>query len=507
MQNVVVPIVADALNGLPEAFSLVLSNPTGGTLGTALRSVTINDDDPQPSLTIGSITFAEGSAGQANVAFTVTLSAPSGRDVSVGYSTADGTASAGVDYVAVSATASFAQGVTAAPALVTIVGDTVPEVLKAFTVTLANADGATIASAQDTGTILDDDSVNGEDLVASFGAADGIQLREYGGPWGLVHTLPSEQMVTGDLDNNGIDDLVIDFGEFHGVWVRANGGSWYQLHTLSPAFMTTGDLNGTGGDDLVLSFPYPRGLWAYLDGASWQQLHDLTVESMVTGDFDGTGPDELLIDFGLAQGGVWTLSGLATWLQVHPLSPNYMAAGDIDGNGVADPILSFDTPPEQNPGVWAYMNGSYWLQVHPLRAERLVAGDLDGSVGDELVISFGLGQGTWSYDAGLSTPWFQLYTLSAEVMSAGDFDGEGRSDIAIDFGPGHGLWLLMNWSSWVQFWTGNVDGLATGCGCARAQADRTHGRLSFPDRRTPKGRLPPAPLTPIADSVLRSSYF
>jgi hypothetical protein len=463
VQNIVVPIVADALNELPEVFSLVLSNPTGGTLGTALRSVTINDDDPQPSLTIGSITFAEGSAGQANVAFTVTLSAPSGRDVSVGYSTADGTASAGVDYVAVSATTSFAQGVTAAPAVVTIVGDTVPEVLKTFTVTLANANGATIASAQATGTILDDDSASGEDLIADFGAIDGIQLREYGGPWGLIHTLPSEQIVAGDLDNNGIDDLVIDFGEFHGVWVRANGGSWFFLQAVSPQFMMAGNVNGTGGDDVVMSFPSPHGIWVFLDGASWLQLHNLTAESIVSGDFDGNGYDELLIDFGLAQGGVWKRSELGAWSQLHGLSPNVMTVADIDGNGVDDAILSFDVPPEQNPGIWAHINGAVWAQLHPLRAERLVAGDLDGSPGDELVISFGLGHGIWTYD--LSTAgnaWVQLHVLSAEVMSVGDFDGGGRSDIAIDFGPGHGLWLLMNWSSWVQFWTGNVEGLATG---------------------------------------------
>ena len=69
------------------------------------------DDDPPPNLSIGSVTLAEGTGGSTAFAFTVTLSAVSGRAVTVGYATADGNATA-ADYAAASGTLAFAPGET-----------------------------------------------------------------------------------------------------------------------------------------------------------------------------------------------------------------------------------------------------------------------------------------------------------------------------------------------------------------------------------------------------------
>jgi len=60
-----------------------------------LHSVTINYIIPPPTLSINDVTVSEG-AGTAN--FTVSLSNPSASPVTVDYSTADGTAVAGLDY-------------------------------------------------------------------------------------------------------------------------------------------------------------------------------------------------------------------------------------------------------------------------------------------------------------------------------------------------------------------------------------------------------------------------
>lgn len=91
--------------------------------------------------------------------FTVTLSAPSTSTVAVAYSTANGTALAGSDYTATMGSLSFAPGQTTRTFTVPVLGDTVAESTETFRVLLGNAVGATIATGNGTGTILDNDPV------------------------------------------------------------------------------------------------------------------------------------------------------------------------------------------------------------------------------------------------------------------------------------------------------------------------------------------------------------
>ena len=89
--------------------------------------------------------------------FTVTLSAASGRTVTVNYSTADATALAGGDYVAKTGTLSFSAGALTRTFTVAIVGDVVKEAAETFVANLSAATNATIADAQGMCTITDND--------------------------------------------------------------------------------------------------------------------------------------------------------------------------------------------------------------------------------------------------------------------------------------------------------------------------------------------------------------
>ena len=111
---------------------------------------------PLPALAIADSSAAEA-AGR--VSFTVTLSRPSAERVTVRYATADGTATAGDDYSAVTGGAlTFAAGDTAATITVTIVADARDEPeAETFTVTLSEPRHARLADATATGTIFDDD--------------------------------------------------------------------------------------------------------------------------------------------------------------------------------------------------------------------------------------------------------------------------------------------------------------------------------------------------------------
>jgi len=157
-QPVAITVNGDVLNEQNETFFVNLSGATNATISDNQGLGTINDDDPQPSLSINDVSVTEGNSGTTTATFTVSLSAASGQTVSVNYATADGTANAGSDYVAASGTLTFAPGDTSKPVAITVNGDTTTEPDEIFVVNLSNPTNATIADNQGQGTIQNDDS-------------------------------------------------------------------------------------------------------------------------------------------------------------------------------------------------------------------------------------------------------------------------------------------------------------------------------------------------------------
>ena len=91
------------------------------------------------------------------ISFAVTLSAAASEPVTVDWSTADGTAESGQDYVASSGTLTLAAGETARSIAVTVLDDTHDEGEETFTLHLSNAVGAELEDAEATGTIVNSD--------------------------------------------------------------------------------------------------------------------------------------------------------------------------------------------------------------------------------------------------------------------------------------------------------------------------------------------------------------
>jgi hypothetical protein len=158
----VVPVQGDLMDEINEIFYAVLSSPTNCSIGTGRGVGTINDNDATPSITIDNISVKEYNAGQTTAALRLSLSAASGKAVSVSYATANGTtnpATGGSDYVAVAPTViTFNVGNRYAYARVLINGDVLNEKDETFLVNLTNPVNATIADNQAIGTILNDDS-------------------------------------------------------------------------------------------------------------------------------------------------------------------------------------------------------------------------------------------------------------------------------------------------------------------------------------------------------------
>ena len=112
-------------------------------------------------ISITDVTIAEGDSGTKTATFTVSHTGTAA--FSVDYATANGSATAGPDYVATSNTLNFAAGSGAAQSqtvLVTINGDTTVEPDETFFVNLLSAtNGGTIVKSQGIGTITNDDTV------------------------------------------------------------------------------------------------------------------------------------------------------------------------------------------------------------------------------------------------------------------------------------------------------------------------------------------------------------
>ena len=107
------------------------------------------------------MSLIEGHSGTAVATFTVTLSPTSTQAVTVAYATANGTATAGSDYLAASGTLIFPAGVSTRPISVTVNGDTTVELNETFSVTLSNPANAVLGTATGTGTIENDDRGGG----------------------------------------------------------------------------------------------------------------------------------------------------------------------------------------------------------------------------------------------------------------------------------------------------------------------------------------------------------
>jgi hypothetical protein len=170
-------------------------------------------DMAPPTLTIDDASVGEGDAGTQILSFTVSLSAPSGQVVTVNYATANDSATAPSDYVAVPSTPlTFPAGTTVQTVTVTVNSDIVTEQNEQLFVNLSGATNADIADGQAAGTILNDDG-----SVISIGNASVTEGNA--GTQTLTFTVslskPSSQTIT--VEYATADDTAVAPGDYTAV--------------------------------------------------------------------------------------------------------------------------------------------------------------------------------------------------------------------------------------------------------------------------------------------------
>src|SRR2546428_6323301 len=130
---------------------------------------------PEPMISISDASGTESGCTPASAVFSVQLSRTSKQIVSVGFATADGTASAGADYIAQSGVLTFQPKERSKTIVVPILGDQVTEGAETFFVNLSSPVNASLADGQGMGTIFndlcDDHNVCTQDSCNAAGAS------------------------------------------------------------------------------------------------------------------------------------------------------------------------------------------------------------------------------------------------------------------------------------------------------------------------------------------------
>lgn len=281
-KTVNVTINGDALDELDETLKLVLSNATGATLGTTTVTGTITDDDAAPTISVANASKAEGQAGTSVLSFTVSLSGPSGRPISVAYATADGSGAngakstgnasqGGVDYTPAAGSVTFAPGATTQTIAVLVNGDTLNEADEELVVDLSGPTNATIATGSATGTITNDDalpilSIGGARVLEGNAGTSALQftvrLRDLNG-----NPAPSGRSVTVDYataDGSGLNPATIANSDY----VAANGTLTFPAGQDTQVIVVNvnGDTTEEGNEDLKVALAAPAN--AVLGAAS-----------------------------------------------------------------------------------------------------------------------------------------------------------------------------------------------------------------------------------------------
>lgn len=176
-RKISITVNGDLLDEADETFEVVLSGAVGATIDDGEGLGTIEDDDPPPTASVpATASVPEGNAGDVSyAAVDITLDAPSGRTVSVDFSTADGDATAGSDYAATSGSAFLAPGETVRAVLIEVAGDVTNENDETFTLELSAPTHADLGNDQTVITIVDNDPA--PPGTAQL-AIDGGQVRE-----------------------------------------------------------------------------------------------------------------------------------------------------------------------------------------------------------------------------------------------------------------------------------------------------------------------------------------
>ena len=341
IKTVEVAVNGDRLYESNENFSLKLSNASNANLEDFQGIGTIIDDDvAPPGLTINNVSVTEGNEGATSAQLTVTLDAVSDQTITVDYSTEDGSATAGQDYVAKSETLTITPGETTKTIDFVINGDTVSESNETFKVNLRNANNAQILDNQGIVTILNDEDNPGggntDYVVGAYYPEWGIYDRNF-----QVENIPAENLthifyafakINGNGEVEPFDSWAATQTTFEGkyTWAQSDAGkagNFAELQALKQEHPHLTNMISIGG--WTLSGPFSD---VALTETSREVFANSAVDFMVEYGFDGIDIDWEYPVSGGRPGNIYRPEDTQNYtLLLGELREQLDAQGNIDG--------------------------------------------------------------------------------------------------------------------------------------------------------------------------------
>jgi len=395
---------------------------TDDTPGAINAGQSFGGPPPGETVSIGDATITEGNAGTSLMTFTVTRTGNTGA-FTVDFATVEGTAFAGIDYVAATGSVSFAAGGTLSETFtVEIVGDTASEPTEAFSVTLGNlvdtAGTTTIADASATGTITDNDIgftaiytlqgighrapvVGGTVTSGSFTAAARFNVE------GVITAIAQNgfylQDATGDGDDRTSDGIFVFTGTNAAILSTLAVGNTMQVLNVQVGEFSANS-NNLSGTQLSASST---------SGATFNNLGGTTAVDAVVLGVERFIPTSQVSDPGFATYDI-TTDAADFWESLEGMLveiPESIATSPTSAFRSRDPINSSIQGPDNNE-IWVQVpantaaeglasNGGFLLSPTDVNPERIQLDDIrtpidfpDVTVGDVL----GAIQGVVNYD-------------------------------------------------------------------------------------------------------------
>ncbi len=346
---------------------------------------------PASLIAISDASIAEGDSGTVMMDFAVSRSGDLTVPVTVDYTTADGTAQAGTDYIAETGTVSFPAGATSATIAIPVIGNTILQPDRTFSVTLTGVEGGPsstgfgVQQPFSTGSgafsvAVGDFNGDGKpDLAVANENANTVSVfLNTTAPGATTPTFAPRQdfataadpvaVVVGDFNLDSKPDLAV-------VEQGSNLVSIF-LNTTAPGAATVsfaprqdfptgpgpvaaavGDFNGDGEPDLAVVNQYSNTVSVLLNTtapgatiASFAAKQDFATgslpNSVAVGDFNGDGK----LDLAVADLGSSRVSVLLNATAPGSLTPSFLprtdfgtgsapdsvAVGDLNGDGMPD---------------------------------------------------------------------------------------------------------------------------------------------------------------------------
>ncbi len=456
-----VTVNGDTTDEPNETFTLNLSGVTNTSNATASGTGTIVNDDVPPAISVDSPpSVTEGNTGTQTLTFTISLDAISGQAVTGNFATANGSASAGSDYVAIASTPfTIAAGSLSTTVAVTVNGDTTDEPNETFTLNLSGVTNTSNATASGTGTITDDDvppvspptvdlspvsTTPGTSALVNVLNADG-SLRFAIQPFDAY--LGGTTTSAGDVNADGVPDILIGAGPgAMGGHVKVfDGVTGVEIRSFlafdgfaGGVTVEAGDVNRDGVDDIIVGAGpgAPGGHVKVFDGVTGAEIRSffafdagfiggVTVDA---GDVTGDGVDDILVGSAPRRG------RREDFPDVYFEEPLFRAGPGAPGGHVK----VFD-------GVTGVEIRSFFPFDGFAGGVTVRSGDVNADGVDDILVGAGLGAagGHVKVFDGVTGEELRSFFVfdgftGGVTVGAGDVNGDGFVDILVGAGPGAG---------------------------------------------------------------------